>query len=73
MAKNGFLIFDSDMHIMEPPDLWQRYIDERYKSAAPIGITSRRTCAHPHQLADLAKRPPGTGAGATTINRRGHN
>jgi len=27
MAKNGFKILDSDMHIMEPPDLWERYID----------------------------------------------
>jgi hypothetical protein len=24
MAKNGFSVFDSDMHIMEPPDLWER-------------------------------------------------
>ena len=40
MAKNGFKIFDSDMHIMEPPDLWERYIDDKYKSRAPRGITS---------------------------------
>lgn len=26
MAKQGYKVFDSDMHIMEPPDLWQRYI-----------------------------------------------
>jgi len=32
MAKNGFLIFDSDMYIMEPPDLWERYIAPEYKS-----------------------------------------
>lgn len=25
MAKNGFKVLDSDMHIIEPPDLWQRY------------------------------------------------
>ena len=40
MAKNGFKIFDSDMHIMEPPDLWQRYIDDEFKSRAPVGVTS---------------------------------
>ncbi len=40
MAKNGFKIFDSDMHIMEPPDLWQRYIDSEFKGEAPIGLTS---------------------------------
>ena len=27
MAKHRFKILDSDMHIMEPPDLWERYID----------------------------------------------
>jgi hypothetical protein len=27
MAKNGLRLLDSDMHIIEPPDLWQRYID----------------------------------------------
>ena len=40
MAKDGFLIFDSDMHIMEPPDLWQRYIAPEFKLAAPAGTTS---------------------------------
>ena len=40
MAKNGFSIIDSDMHIMEPPDLWERYIDAEFKSMAPIGMTS---------------------------------
>ena len=41
MSKNGFTILDSDMHIMEPPDLWQRYIDPEYKSMAPRGLTSQ--------------------------------
>ena len=40
MAKSGFKVFDSDMHIMEPPDLWERYIDMRFKSRAPRGVTS---------------------------------
>lgn len=40
MAKNGFRIFDSDMHIMEPPDLWQRYIDAEFRDLAPRGRTS---------------------------------
>ena len=33
--KNGFKIIDSDMHIMEPLDLWERYIDSRFKERAP--------------------------------------
>ena len=40
MAKNGYKIFDSDMHIMEPADLWQRYIDTKYGDIAPKGRTS---------------------------------
>jgi predicted TIM-barrel fold metal-dependent hydrolase len=40
MAKHGFKILDSDMHIMEPPDLWERYIDKKYRSQAPRGVTS---------------------------------
>jgi uncharacterized protein len=40
MAKNGFKILDSDMHIMEPPDLWERYIDSKFKARAPRGVTS---------------------------------
>ncbi len=35
MAKGGFSIFDSDMHIMEPRDLWERYIDAEFRSMAP--------------------------------------
>jgi predicted TIM-barrel fold metal-dependent hydrolase len=33
--KNGFRILDSDMHIVEPPDLWEKYIDDRYRERAP--------------------------------------
>jgi predicted TIM-barrel fold metal-dependent hydrolase len=40
MAKQGFKILDSDMHVMEPPDLWERYLDDKYKSQAPRGVTS---------------------------------
>jgi uncharacterized protein len=40
MAKQGFKVMDSDMHIMEPPDLWQRYIDPEFRDQAPVGLTS---------------------------------
>lgn len=40
MARNGFKVFDSDMHIMEPPDLWPRYMAPEYRSRAPRGRTS---------------------------------
>jgi predicted TIM-barrel fold metal-dependent hydrolase len=40
MAKSGFKVFDSDMHIMEPPDLWERYIAPEFHALAPRGRTS---------------------------------
>jgi predicted TIM-barrel fold metal-dependent hydrolase len=39
MAKNGYKVLDSDMHILEPADLWQRYIDKKFKQLAPLGTT----------------------------------
>ena len=38
MAKNGFKAMDSDMHVFEPADLWQRYIDPKYADRAPVGL-----------------------------------
>ena len=29
MAKNGLKVKDSGMHIIEPPDLWEHYIDPK--------------------------------------------
>ena len=39
MSTNGWLVADSDMHILEPADLWTRYMDPRWRYAAPIGLT----------------------------------
>ena len=35
MARNGYLIMDSDLHMMEPDDLWARYLDEPYRANPP--------------------------------------
>jgi predicted TIM-barrel fold metal-dependent hydrolase len=42
MAVDGYLVADSDMHIFEPPDLWQRYIDPAWRHVAPVGLTEMR-------------------------------
>ena len=42
MTKDGWLVADSDMHVFEPPDLWQRYIAPEWKHAAPVGLTELR-------------------------------
>src|SRR5712692_10308396 len=39
--KNGYKVFDSDLHIMEPPDLWERYIDKEFKNVAPRGTRNQ--------------------------------
>ncbi len=38
MTANGFKVADSDMHIFEPSDLWQRYIEPEFRHAAPVGL-----------------------------------
>jgi predicted TIM-barrel fold metal-dependent hydrolase len=33
--KDGFLVMDSDFHMMEPDDLWEHYLEERWQERAP--------------------------------------
>ena len=35
MAQNGFRVMDSDMHVIEPSDMFERYIDKSFASRAP--------------------------------------
>lgn len=68
MARNGFKVLDSDMHIMEPPDLWQRYIEPEYQDRAPRGSTEI--------VADLGLIAPDGGPwGRVSLprSRKGHN
>jgi predicted TIM-barrel fold metal-dependent hydrolase len=62
LSKNGFKVLDSDMHIMEPVDLWERYIDSRHKAEAPRGIASDNVrdlrMAHPDGRAWGVPNPP---------------
>ncbi len=54
MAKNGFRVLDSDLHLMEPPDLYRRYIAPEYRDRAPVSRSNQ-----PGHYADwlLAGRP----------------
>jgi len=38
MAVGGRLVADSDMHVMEPADLWRRYMDPAWEHAVPLGL-----------------------------------
>ena len=33
--KQGFRVMDSDFHLMEPDDLWDRYLAEPWRAQAP--------------------------------------
>src|ERR1700738_1436265 len=45
--RDGYKIVDVDCHMMEPESLWEKHIEDRYKSAGPkMGIAAesgRRT------------------------------
>jgi predicted TIM-barrel fold metal-dependent hydrolase len=48
MAREGYLILDSDLHMMEPDDLWVRYLDEPHRSSNPprfFGAQQQRLAA----------------------------
>ena len=45
MSLRDHVICDSDLHVMEPADLWERYIDPAYAHAAPRGL-SRDAARH---------------------------
>ena len=40
--KKGFKAMDSDMHVMEPCDLWQNYIDKKFLGRAPVGLNRHK-------------------------------
>jgi predicted TIM-barrel fold metal-dependent hydrolase len=42
MARDGLKIMDSDLHVLEPADLWEQYIDPSFLERAPRGLTEIR-------------------------------
>ena len=64
MAKRGFRIMDSDLHTMEPDSLWEKYLDEPFRKAAPRFV---RTWRHPRSMAQY---PVGHPARVAEIERR---
>ena len=68
MGLREHVICDSDLHVMEPPDLWERYIDPAYAHAAPRGLSEihpRHAGAgqEPHDAPD-GRHPPAASRGA---------
>src|SRR5262245_29759530 len=42
MSLKQNFVADSDMHVMEPPELWERYIAPAYGHAPPQGLASMK-------------------------------
>ena len=38
--KSGFKILDSDMHLREPADLWEKYMEPAWRERAPKILSS---------------------------------
>ena len=60
MAKAGFRILDSDLHLMEPPNLYERYLDQAYRDRRPQA-TSSRAGHYAGWIIDGQPVPPWTG------------
>jgi predicted TIM-barrel fold metal-dependent hydrolase len=42
MAREGYFILDSDLHLMEPHDLWERYLEGAHKANPPHFFAAHR-------------------------------
>jgi hypothetical protein len=42
MAREGYFILDSDLHLMEPYDLWGRYLEGPHKANPPHFFAAHR-------------------------------
>jgi uncharacterized protein len=49
MSREGFLIMDSDLHLMEPEDLWARYLDEPYRVNPPKFFGAQKQSLAPNK------------------------
>lgn len=38
--KDRLRFVDSDMHVMEPPDLFERYLDAKFKHRISVSVAS---------------------------------
>jgi uncharacterized protein len=67
MAKHGYKILDSDMHVFEPHDLYLKYMNPKWGERIPRGEPRKRHGQIKFSLADgKPLRPSGTQALAAT-------
>ncbi|MBI4611824.1 MAG: amidohydrolase family protein [Candidatus Rokubacteria bacterium] len=62
MAKAGFRVLDSDLHVIEPADLYGRYLDKAYKDRAPRPLDAAHGYVRHWRVGEYTfPRPIGTG------------
>jgi len=62
--KNGFKVLDSDLHTMEPDDLWEKYLDEPFRRFAPRFVRGEANAPNQPvirigdlEIGEMARRP----------------
>ena len=58
MAKNGFRIMDSDLHVMEPGNLFTDYMDSEFLDRAPKWVSDPDTGRARWQVQDAQRAAP---------------
>ena len=48
-----YRVIDADGHVLEPPDLWERWIDPKFRSRAPRGFGVMSMEVEGHRLPDV--------------------
>ncbi len=56
--KNGLRVIDSDMHVIEPRDLWLRYLPAELRGRAPVGPANAPTQRNFHVNMPIDGDPP---------------
>ncbi|MEK7879998.1 MAG: hypothetical protein AAB285_09065, partial [candidate division NC10 bacterium] len=69
MSKHGFRVLDSDLHVMEPGDLYERYLDPAFKHRTPRLLEASAGYLH-HWQVDGYTFPRPLGRGRTESDAR---
>ena len=67
MAKNGFKVMDSDMHVLEPADMWDRYIDPEFQGRLQGLTRFERDLAVALDGLNLLNTTDGSGSGGPSV------
>ena len=62
MSRAGFRVLDSDLHVIEPSDLYDRYLDPAYRERTPRPTATRGAYTSQWTVGDYTfPRPLGRG------------